>query len=43
MLNLHRDKKSSGENRVEMGRSLVTTGRMATSQEGAIGNLLIAR
>ena len=28
MLNLHRDKKSYGVNRGEMGRSLVTTGRM---------------
>ena len=28
MLNLHRDKKSQGVNRGEMGRSLVTTGRM---------------
>ena len=30
VLNLNRDKSSKGENRVEMGRSFVTTGRMAT-------------
>ena len=32
VLNLHRERKIVGENRGEMGISLVTTGRMATLQ-----------
>ena len=40
MLNLHSDKNAEGVNRAEMGRSLVTTGRMATLGPSAISEMI---